>query len=166
MSLRRIGLVLVALVLVAACRDEVEDEATPTSSPSTTATTATTVTASVPDFDGDPDSAFCELRRGAADRPVRDPFAPGLAPREVELRFRALASRFRAFEEVSPPALEEDLDTLVAIFDELAELLEAAEYDFARLAEADVDLSVFDDDRLARIADRLAAYERQVCAAD
>ncbi len=101
-----------------------------------------------PTFDGDPDSPFCQASRDGADRPVLDPFAPGLDPEEVELRFAALAQRFRGFAAVAPDALADDLDLLVASFDELEGLLEQADYDFTQLVEAELDVSVFDDPAL------------------
>lgn len=151
-----------ATALLGACSDggaPADDAATTT----TTRAGSTEAVEQTYDFSDDPDSAFCQRSRDAADQPVLDPFAPGLEPREVELRFRALTSRFRAFGEVAPEPLVEDLDLLVATFDRFAELLEAADYDFARLAETDVDPSVFDDPDLERVAARLAAYQEQVC---
>lgn len=154
---------LVVAAAAAACTEDGR-------APDEAATTATTLAGSTvsaeeldPDFEGDSDSAFCRRSRAAADQPVLDPFASGLEPREVELRFRALASRFRAFEDVAPPPLAGDLELLVATFDDFAELLESADYDFDRLAERDVDLSLFDDPALARVATRLEAYQDQVC---
>lgn len=157
-----------ALLSVAALLAGCSDDAAPSeeAAPSTTLASSTPVAGGGElelEFEGDPDSAFCERSRAAADQPVLDPFEPGLAPREVELRFRALSSRFRGFEAVAPEPLAEDLELLVATFGDFAELLEAADHDFGRLAEADVDVSVFDDPALDRVATRLAAYQQQVC---
>lgn len=152
-----------AAALLGACSGSDGGDPAQDAAPTTTHAGSTAAVDETYDFTGDPDSAFCQRSRAAADQPVLDPFAPGLEPREVELRFRALTSRFRAFEDVAPEPLAEDLDLLVATFDEFAELLDAADYDFARLAEADVDASVFDDPALERVAARLAAYQEQVC---
>jgi hypothetical protein len=152
----RVALVLAAAVLVTGCRDDGAEE------PAAASSTAAAVT-TVPRFEGDPDSRFCQISREAAERPVLDPFAAGLPPEEVELRFRALSQRFRRFADVAPAPLEDDLALLVSSFDELARVLDAADHDFARLAEDDVDVSIFDDPALGAIADRLAAYQDQVC---
>lgn len=155
------GAALCALLLATGCSDDsgVDDTAPDTddAAPEVTGSTPT------PSFEGDPDSAFCQRSREAADEPVLDPFAPGLEPREVELRFRALAQRFSAFVDIAPEPLEEDLALLDETFDELAVVLEDADYDFEELAAAQVDVSVFDDPALAVVADRIAAYQDQVC---
>ncbi len=130
---------------------------------STSTTTQATATTAPPEFAGDPDSEFCQRSRDAAEQPVLDPFEAGLEPRDVELRFRALAQRFEGFAEIAPEPLEEDLTLLDAAFADLAVLLEEADYDFARLAEQGADISVFDDPALGAVADRLAAYQSQVC---
>lgn len=151
---------ILGVLLVAACGgDDDREGAAPTGS------TATEVTASTapPEFDGDPDSEFCERSRQAADEPVLDPFEAGLEPREVELRFRALAQRFDGFAEIAPEPLAADLTLLDDTFQDLAVLLDEAGYDFARLAEDGADISVFDDPALAVVAERLAAYQDQVC---
>lgn len=116
-----------------------------------------------PELRGDPGSPFCQRSREAADDPVLDPFEAGLEPSQVELRFRALADRFEGFAELAPEPLAEDLARVDARFDRLATLLEDAGYDFEQLARAEVDLSVFDDPELAAVAERLAAYQTQVC---
>jgi hypothetical protein len=144
-------LVLPALALLTACGDE--DGAAP----------ATTTTTAVPDFAGDADSPFCRRSREAATQPVLDPFAPGLDPREVELRFRALAQRFSGFAELAPEPLADDLALLDRRFEELAAILEEAGYDFQELAASGQDLAVFDDSALADVAARLTAYQEQVC---
>ena len=161
-------LVVAAAVVLAACSSGgglVRDEsATSTTAPPTSEAAADpTPTTSGEVFTGDPDSPFCAATRDAADRPVLDPFAPGLDAQEVELRFRALAQRFDGFADVAPEPLADDLALLTETFDGFEALLETADYDFARLAEADVDLSVFDDDRLGVVAARLASYQAQVC---
>lgn len=157
----RVGVALCALALATGCSDDggVEDatDATEPDAPEITGSTPP------PSFDGDPDSEFCQRSREAADQPVLDPFEAGLEPREVELRFRALAQRFEGFAEIAPEPLEEDLALLDQTFDDLAAVLEEADYDFAQLAEGEVDVSVFDDPALAVVADRLAAYQDQVC---
>lgn len=151
---------LLAVLLGAACGSDErrEDSAAPDAVSSEA--TATTRPLS---FEGDPDSDFCRRSRDAADEPVLDPFAAGLEPREVELRFRALAQRFDGFADIAPEPLSEDLARLDETFQELATLLEAADYDFAELATEDIDVSIFDDPALAAVADRLAAYQDQVC---
>lgn len=123
----------------------------------------TTEDTAPPDFEGDPDSEFCRRSRQAADEPVLDPFEAGLEPREVELRFRALALRFEVFAGVAPEPLADDLALLDDAFQELAALLEAADYDFARLAESGAEIAVFDDPALADVAVRLEVYQDQVC---
>ncbi len=124
---------------------------------------ATSTTEPVATFTGDPNSEFCRRSREAAADPVADPFAAGLRPEEVELRFGALTRRFDRLAEAAPDALEDDLALLVEVFDEFRAALEAADFDFAALAEAGVDPAAFDDPRLAPVADRLAAYQSQVC---
>ena len=104
-----------------------------------------TTTTEVARFEGDADSAFCRATRDAADQPVLDPFEPGLDPREVELRFRALAQRFGAFADLAPEPLAD------------------ADYDFEALVGSGEDLSLFDAPELVDVADRLAAYQEQVC---
>jgi len=133
------------------------DDAGPTTSPAPPPSTA------VPEFEGDPDSPFCQRSREAAERPVLDPFEAGLEPREVELRFRALAQRFEGFAELAPEPLEDDLALLDRRFGELAQVLDAADYDFEQLVASGGDLSVFDDPDLAGVAQRLEAYQDQVC---
>lgn len=152
---------VIALLLASGCGD---DDAEGASEPATDATAEVTTATSVPTFEGDPDSEFCQRSRAAAEEPVLDPFEAGLEPREVELRFRALAQRFEGFAEIAPEPLAEDLTLLDATFDDLAVVLADADYDFARLATDEVDVSVFDDPALADVAARLAAYQDQVCA--
>lgn len=160
MTLRSLVAATTAVVLLAACSDSDSDAGDAATTEDAVEATATTAP---PAFQGDPDSAFCRRSRDAADQPVLDPFAPGLEPREVELRFRALAQRFRGFAEIAPEPLADDLGHLDERFDRLALLLEEADYDFVELAAQGADVSVFDDPALARIADRLAAYQEQVC---
>lgn len=155
-----LGIAVCSLVLVAACGDDDAEDATePTPDPSEEPTAST----APPTFEGDPDSEFCQRSRAAAEEPVLDPFEAGLEPREVELRFRALAQRFAGFAEIAPEPLADDLALLDATFDDLAVVLADADYDFARLAADEVDVSVFDDPALAVVADRLTAYQDQVC---
>lgn len=155
------GATVCALLLATGCGDDggVDDalDATDDAAPEVTGSTPR------PSFEGDPDSEFCQRSREAADQPVLDPFEAGLEPREVELRFRALAQRFEGFAEIAPEPLEEDLALLDQAFDELAVVLEDADYEFEELAAAEVDVSVFDDPALAVVADRIAAYQDQVC---
>ena len=164
MSLRStVGAAACALLLAAGCGDddgpeEAVEEPTAAAAPDVTASTTP------PDFEGDPDSEFCQRSRAAAEEPVLDPFEAGLEPREVELRFRALAQRFEGFAAIAPEPLEDDLALLDATFAELAVVLDEADYDFEQLVAAEVDVSVFDDPALAVVADRLAAYQDQVCA--
>jgi len=155
---RTAGAAALALVLgaaVAACGGDGDDGGDEASDG--TATTA------LPEFEGDPDSAFCEASRAAADEPVLDPFAAGLDPAEVETRFEALAGRFDRFAELAPEALAADLALLDERLDRLAGVLADAGYDFERLVGAGEDLTVFDDPALADVAARLAAYQEQVC---
>lgn len=156
------GLLLAAALLVAACSDD--DDPTEDAAPTDGTGTETTATTAPLVFEGDPDSEFCERSRAAADQPVLDPFEAGLDSREVELRFRALAQRFGGFAEIAPEPLADDLALLDDSFDELAIALEEADYDFEQLAAGGVDVSVFDDPALAVVADRLAAYQDQVCS--
>ena len=157
--------VVAGAVLLAACggddAGEGEDAAVPDDS--AVADEVPLDTGEPPVFDGDPDSEFCRRSRESAERPVLDPFAPGLDAREVELRFRALAQRFGEFADVAPEPLADDLALLDERFGELSELLEGADYDFTQLAEQGVDMSAFDDPAFAAVAARLAAYQDQVC---
>lgn len=146
-------------LLLAGCGGGGAEDAAPTAPPSSETTGATAPLA----FEGDPDSEFCQRSRDAADQPVLDPFEAGLERREVELRFRALAERFEVFADIAPEPLADDLDLLDRTFQDLAALLEEADYDFARLADAGADVSVFDDPALAVVAERLEAYQDQVC---
>ena len=154
-----VATVLAVLVTTACGSDDGGEDAVPTEG----ATTETTGTTAPPAFEGDPDSEFCRRSRQAADEPVLDPFEAGLEAREVELRFRALAQRFEGFAEIAPEPLTEDLALLDDTFEELAMLLEEADYDFARVAEGGADISVFDDPAIADVAARLEAYQDQVC---
>lgn len=144
-------LVVACLGLVAACGDD-GDAAQPVPT-----------TVEVPRFEGDADSPFCRRSREAADQPVLDPFEPGLDRREVELRFRALEQRFAGFAELAPDALAEDLALLDDRFEQLAAVLESADYDFEQLVGSGEDLALFDDPALGDVAERLAAYQDQVC---
>ncbi len=153
----------VAALLAGSCSGGDGADAAGAPAASTTTLASTSVAADAPVFTGDPDSEFCQLSRAAADRPVLNPFEAGLEPREVELRFRALSSRFQAFHDVAPEPLADDLDQLVATFDDFARVLQDAGYDFGRLAQENVDVSAFNDPALRKVADRLAAYQEQVC---
>lgn len=124
---------------------------------------STTTTAEVPVFSGDPDSAFCRLAR--EDRPVLDPFEPGLGPREVELRVRQLRNRFDEFAAAAPTELRSELRSLVDALDELDVLLEEHDYDFGALADSGADTSMFDRSEFGGVAVRIAAYRQQVCLA-
>ena len=146
-------------LLLAGCGGGGAEGAAPTAPPSSETTGSTAQLA----FEGDPDSEFCQRSRDAADQPVLDPFEAGLERREVELRFRALAERFEVFADIAPEPLADDLALLDRTFQDLAALLEEADYDFARLADAGADVSVFDDPALAVVAERLEAYQDQVC---
>jgi len=148
--LRPLLLVVAGLGLLVACGDD--------DAPGQAATTT-----GVARFEGDPDSAFCRRTREAADQPVLDPFEPGLDPRAVELRFRALAQRFAGFAELAPDALAGDLALLDDRFDQLAVVLEQAGYDFEQLVGSGEDLALFDAPELADVVARLAAYQDQVC---
>ena len=154
-----VATVLAVLVTTACGSDDGGEDAAPTEG----VPAETTATTAPPEFEGDPDSAFCRRSRQAADEPVLDPFEAGLGPREVELRFRALAQRFEGFAEIAPEPLADDLALLDGTFQDLAVLLDEADYDFARVAEDGADISVFDDPALADVAARLEAYQDQVC---
>ena len=124
---------------------------------------STTTTTEVPLFSGDPDSAFCRLAR--EDRPVLDPFEPGLEPREVELRVRQLRNRFDEFAAAAPSELRTELRSLVDALEELDVLLEEHDYDFGALADSGADTSMFDRSEFGGVAVRIAAYRQQVCLA-
>lgn len=151
---------VLALSVTACSGGDGSGDVDPAAAPTTGAPTST----APPEFEGDPDSEFCQRSREAAEEPVLDPFAAGLDAREVELRFRALAQRFEGFAEIAPEPLVEDLTLLDGAFQDLAVLLEEADYDFAELAEQGADISVFDDPALGAVAKRLAAYQDQVCS--
>ena len=156
----RLGAVLL-LAVVGACSGD--DQAPPDAAPAEETSSTTASSTTVPDFDGDPDSEFCRLVRSAGDRPVLDPFAAGLEPREVELRFRNLRSRFREFADAAPPELAPTLGDLLEALDQLGTILEDNDHDFARIAESGVDTSVFDDPAFTDVAARISAYDSQVC---
>jgi hypothetical protein len=158
-----IGATVLVVLLAGACGDDDDSGDAAPAEGSVTETMGTTTEPLV--FEGDPDSEFCQRSREAAEQPVLDPFEAGLEPREVELRFRALTQRFEGFAEIAPEPLADDLALLDETFQELAVVLEEADYDFAQLAADDVDVSAFDDPALAVVAERLAAYQAQVCAA-
>lgn len=152
-----LGLVLAGALLsgalLAGCGDddaELADAAGPT-------------TTEVPDFEGDADSAFCRVSRESAGEPVLDPFAPELGPDEVRVRFESLAARFDRFTDVAPVPLEDDLVLLDRRFDRLGAVLADADWEFPNLVGSGEDLSVFDDPALADVAERLSAYQSQVC---
>ena len=147
------------LLVLAACSGDDQTSSPSTMSSSTTEGTTTTV----PEFTGDPDSPFCTLVAAAEDNAVLDPFEPGLEPREVELRFRAMQLRFAEFAEAAPPELAGELADIVAALEDLDSVLAVADYDFTALAESGSDLSVFDDPRFAETAARIDAYRDQVC---
>lgn len=140
------------------------EDAAPAPTVTSTSSTVPTETTAPPTYTGDPDSDFCELIRQAADRPVLDPFQPGLEPTEVQLRFRALRNRFREFAEVAPAELADDLDRTVDALADLEQVLADGGWDFDRLAEGDVDLSMFDAPVFADVSARLSAYRDQVCS--
>lgn len=155
-----VGVAACALLLATGCGgddDEGAPEPTEDAAPEITGSTAPLT------FEGDPDSEFCQRSRQAAEEPVLDPFEAGLDPREVELRFRALAQRFEGFAAIAPEPLADDLTLLDDTFAQLAGALADADYDFERLAADQVDVSVFDDPAFAVVAERLAAYQDQVC---
>ena len=118
---------------------------------------------SLPTFTGDPDSDFCRLIRTAGERPVLDPFESELPPREVELRFRALQSRFGEYAEVAPPELREVLDDLVDALADLGRILDEHDHDFGELAASGADVTVFDAPEFVDAGTRIAAYQSQVC---
>lgn len=149
------------LLVAAACNGD--GDAAPQPTVTSTSSTVATATTPVPEFTGDPDSAFCRLVDEAADRPVLDPFQPGLAPRDVQVRFLALRNRFAEFREVAPTALIVDLDQVLDALDELETVLADADWDFAEVPEG-TDRSVFDDPAFADVSLRLAAYREQVCS--
>lgn len=156
MTLRRSRCLLaVAALVIAACSDgdPAADEAQARS----------TTTTTLPEFSGDPDSPFCRLAR--EDRPVLDPFEPGLEPREVELRVRQLRNRFDEFAAVAPTELGPELRSLVDALEELDALLEEHGYDFGAVADAGADTSMFDRSEFGGVAVEIAAYRQQVCLA-
>lgn len=122
---------------------------------------STTTTTELPVFRGDPDSAFCRLAR--QDRPVLDPFEPGLEPREVELRVRQLRNRFDEFAAAAPSELRTELRSLVEALEELDALLDEHGYDFAAVADSGADTSMFDRSEFGDVAVEIAAYRQQVC---
>lgn len=153
-----------ALVIAAACGDDGDGSPVPEDAASDDRVEEVPLdTGEPPVFQGDPGSPFCEASRAAAERPVLDPFEAGIEPREVELRFRALAQRFGELADVAPEPLAEDLGLLDERFGELSTLLESADYDFARLVEQGADVSAFDDPAFEAVAERLDAYQEQVC---
>ena len=122
-----------AVMVLAACNGD-GSSASPSTTTSTTARESSgSSTTSPPEFSGDPGSPFCLLVAESGTRPVLDPFASGLDPAEVELRFRALKLSFEAFAAVAPVELEADLAALLAAVVELEAVLEEADYDFAAL---------------------------------
>ncbi len=163
----RVGWLLAAVLLVGACRsDDGGAEATSTTASSAVSSTTSSPTAetgsSEPTFTGDPGSAFCRSLDELG--PVADPFQPGLEPREVQLRLRALRLRTEDALAVAPPELSDDIASLVAALRDLDESLEEHDYDFSAAAEAGVDLSFANDAAFADAAVRIGAYREQVCA--
>ena len=160
-SHRTAWLIAAAVMALAACTDRSDGNSADATTSSVTAAPSSTTTA--PDYSGDPDSAFCALVESSDDRSVRDPFEPGLDPPEVQVRFRALQLRFEEYADVTPVELRADIDAVVATFDQLDGVLAGSGYDFDRLAETSTDLGAFDDPSFAAAADRISAYQSQVC---
>lgn len=170
------GVVVLGL-LVAACSgdDDAEDAAdSPTSigdgpeddgSTDTSGPSDPTSSTTMPTFTGDPDSAFCELVTEGRERPVQDPFAAEIEPKEVELRLRNLRNRIGEFLDVSPPELSSDLTALTDALDEVDAALEPYDYDLGAFGADGGTLDVLDSPALESVGFRLDEYGRQVCAA-
>lgn len=155
---------LVALVIgITACSSG-DDDATPGTSTSTTSAAADDAAVSIPDFTGDADSAFCRRLRDGEERPVADPFQSDIDADEVALRLRSLLVRFEELDEAAPPELRSDTALLVSGLRDLDAALDEHDHDLGAAAEAGVDVSFTDDPAFSAAAERIGAYEAQVCA--
>lgn len=154
----------VAVLASASCTDDTAAPTTTTSTAVSAVGTAPSSTTTVPVYEGDPDSVFCQELLAAADRPLLDPFAAGVDARELELRLRALLVRFETLVTTAPPAIADDVELVAAGIVTLDDALDRHGYDLGAAAEAGEDLAFLDAPEFGAVATRIAAYQDQVCA--
>ncbi|MDE0805019.1 MAG: hypothetical protein OSA99_17065 [Acidimicrobiales bacterium] len=161
---RATALLVVLAVAVAGCSDDAVAPTTTTSTAVSPVGSAPSSTTTVPTYEGDPDSAFCQELIAAVDRPLLDPFAAGIDARELELRLRAVQIRFETLVTIAPSAIADDVELVALGLVTLDDALDRHGYDLGAAAEAGEDLSFLDAPEFAAVATRVAGYQDQVCA--
>lgn len=160
MRRRVVGSILLA-ALAAGCSTG-DDEGSATST--TTARTGTSSTKAPPDYEGDPDSAFCTLLRDVDTSSILAGDADD--PASVEAALGRLVRVLAEARETAPPDIVEDVALVAGGVAALDEALARAGYDFEALAASDDGTEVVaaaNDPVFADAGTRLAAYRAQVC---
>jgi hypothetical protein len=135
---------------------------------SSTATTLTTVTpatpgvtgaagpsTTTPSFSGSKNSKYCNLARQFSST-----LNPNLSgdPKTLFQQFDSLASQYLA---LVPPEIKGDAQTVIGAIRQLETKIKAVNYDLTKLAPAD--LAPVQDPKFTASANRIDAYDSQVC---
>lgn len=133
-----------------------------------TTTTASTAggpsTTSPPDYEGDPDSAFCTLLRDVDTSSILAGDADD--PASVEMALGRLIDVLADASETAPPDIVDDVALVAGGVAALDGALAAAGYDFEALAASEAGAEVMqaaNDPVFTDAGVRLAAYRTQVC---
>ena len=150
---RIVPLVAVVGLGIAGCGSS----STPKSQPAATTASGSqsTATTKAPSFSGSGSSNYCTLARQVESS---SKLQAGTDLKSTFANFDSLAGRFLS---VVPSAIKSDAQTLVDAEKHLEQVLKAANYDFTKVNQAD--LQSFQDPKVTAAAAHIAAYDQQVC---
>jgi hypothetical protein len=149
--MRRTVLLLIVAIGIAGCGSSSPKSTTA----ATSASGGATATTKAPSFSGSGSSNYCNLARQVESSSKVNPTGD---LKTTFANFDSVASKFLS---VVPSAIKADAQTLVTEFKKFEQIMKNANYDFTKVAPAD--LQSLQDPNFKAAADRITAYDAQVC---
>jgi len=176
--IRILTMVFALALLATACGgDDGESSATTTTTTSAAAggdggegdasSNDTTTTTGAAPVSGDSGSSWCDQVRRASeeDSPVDLNFLTA-SPAEIRASFEVLLGFFEDAAEIAPDEIDGDVDMVLAAYRLFVDKGNSANWDLFALAEDQEFISSFEDPALEEAANRIDAYNRDVCGVD
>ena len=168
--------IIMTLALVAGACGGDDSGGDATTAATTTTTTAagegdvaadTTTTTAAEPVSGDSGSVWCDRIRQAASEasPVDVNFLTA-TPAEIQAQFETTVGLFEEMAEIAPSEIDDDVDTVLAAYRRFVELGNEASWDLFALANNTEFAAAFEDPSIGAAADRMDAYNRDVCGVD